>query len=246
MLADLIASDNYIQFNIKAAQTLGLASSIYISEITNIYNKAQIKNKIDEEGFCTVNRDYISKRTTITPLEQIEIDNKLKKLEIIKVSSSSKDKLSIDLNVLASIITTEDIKTIKEVKELSIIKKGEKKLTQRQMIINNLKTIASHPNTELDQAYKDWVDGVYSNPNGFLSKRSITIFMQSVDEYAKGDLDLALKIIDIATVNGYRECQWAINVFEKDFKKSFYQNRLVQVNKSSQENPSSLIGDEKF
>lgn len=246
MLADLIASDNYINFNIKAAQILGLNSAVYIAEIINICNKAILKNKLDEDGFCTVDRNYVCKRTTITQEEQTLIDEKLSKLNIIKISSNSKNKVSIDLNVLASILTSEDLRTIREIKDISVLKTRERKLTQKQTIINSLKNAASHPNKELDQAYKNWIEGVYANPNGFLSKGAVKIFMQSVDDYAKGDLDLALKIIDIATVNGYKECQWAINVFEKDFSKNFYGQRESQQKELIRISPSTIIGDEVF
>lgn len=247
MLTDLIASDNYISFNVKAAQILGLNSAVYLSEIINICNKAAIKNKLDENGLCTIDRNYVCKRTTIQPEEQISIDDKLSNLKIIERSSYSKNKINIDLNVLASILTSEDMKSIKQIKNLALIKESDKKLTQKQMIINSLKKKASHPNKELDQAFKAWIDGVYSKPNGFLSTGAVNIFMKSVDEYAKGDLDLALKIIEIATINGYRECQWAINMFEKDFKRSFYQHREAQQKELAKEDPSNIIlRDEAF
>ncbi len=229
MLADLIATDNYLNFNIKLANLIGLHAAVYVAELTNIYTKAYSKKKLDDKNNFIVDRSYIKQRTTLEIAEQKEIDKSLINLDLLKVDKGNVDKLNFDFNRLASIVTSEDINLINNVKDLTNTKNnGGKKQTQRQVVINKLKSIASHPNEELDQAYKDWVDGVYANPKGFLSNRSIKIFMQSVDDYAKGDLDLALKIIEIATVNGYRECQWAINVFEKDFKRAFYQNRIPQ------------------
>ena len=54
------------------------------------------------------------------------------------------------------------------------------------------------------------------------------MFKETVDNFAQGNLDLALKIIDIATVNGYRDATWAINVFNRDFAAEF--NRKYRMN----------------
>jgi len=78
-------------------------------------------------------------------------------------------------------------------------------------------------------AYQDWVDGVYANPKGFLSKSAIQVFQRTIDEYAKGDLDLALKLIEIATVNGYRDANWAINVFKKDYETSWKKTHQIST-----------------
>ena len=83
------------------------------------------------------------------------------------------------------------------------------------MVIEALKQGLNISNSELLEAYKGWIDGVYSNPKGFLSKRSIEIFQNQLNDYTKGDLDVALAILDIATVNGYRDVTWAITKYEE-------------------------------
>ena len=52
-----------------------------------------------------------------------------------------------------------------------------------------MKTKINCQNEELRQAYEEWIDGVYANPKGFLSARSISIFQKTVDDFARGDLD---------------------------------------------------------
>ena len=71
---------------------------------------------------------------------------------------------------------------------------------------------------------RDWVDGVYARPNGFLSKSSIKIFQDTLNSYTQGDLDLALRVVQIATVQGYRDCQWAINMLQDSEKRKQKQN----------------------
>lgn len=250
MLVDILASNNTININIKAVQLFGLHPAVYLSFLFNHYNKAKdAQNRIDEDGYFIVNRDNILKKSTLTKEEQYEIDNKLSKLNIINISDKSKDKVKIDFKNLISLLTSENLEEIENVKKISLsseeITMG--KLTQRQKEAIGLKRLISYPNEELEQAYRNWVDGVYANPKGFLSKRAINVFIQSVDNYAQGDLDLALKIIDIATINGLRDCQWAINTFEKDYKKEFYKERKQRiVQDQPQERPNKIVGDIKF
>ena len=66
--------------------------------------------------------------------------------------------------------------------------------------------------------YCDWIDGVYANPKGFLSIRAIKIAQDTVDKFADHDLDKALQLINIATVNGYRDMNWAIEQYRKNYK----------------------------
>ena len=118
---------------------------------------------------------------------------------------------------MAPIGAAQDVKFLKDVSKITANVKQPKK-TKRQSYIEVLKDCAAHENAELNQAYMDWVDGVYANPKGFLSPKSVKVFKETVDNFAQGNLDLALKIIDIATVNGYRDATWAINVYKKKKK----------------------------
>ena len=47
MLIDLINTSNYVSYNIKLAQLLGLKEAIYLSELLNINDKAIRKNEIN-------------------------------------------------------------------------------------------------------------------------------------------------------------------------------------------------------
>ena len=241
MLTELFSTNNYISFNTKIANVLGLHTAIYISELININNKAIQKNKINDEGFFKVDRKYITSRTTLDAPEQKEIESKLANIKVIKISNEDKDCFKVDLNILANIVTSDNVKFIDDIINITKNQK-QPKVTQRQGMINNLKNLASYPTSpELDQAYKDWVDGVYANPKGFLSGRAIKIFQQTVDDFAKGNLKVALKIIDIATVNGYRDASWAINIYNKE-----YPQGIQSFNNKSTLKTKVTLSDEVF
>ena len=242
MLTELFSTNNYVSFNIKVAEVLGLHTAIYVSELININNKALHKNKINEAGYFKVDRKYITSRTTLQPDEQKQIEDKLVEIQILQIDPNDRDAFKIDINNLANIAISDDVKFLKDVSKITANVKQPKK-TKRQSYIEVLKDCAAHENTELNQAYMDWVDGVYANPKGFLSPKSVKVFKETVDNFAQGNLDLALKIIDIATVNGYRDATWAINVFNRDFAAEF--NRKYRMNPSATQKKQKL-SDEVF
>lgn len=223
MLLDLLCTDNYITFNIKVANAIGLHSAIYVNELLNIMRKATKKGKLSD-NFIKVDREYVSQRTTLPLEEQLSIDKKLAKISLVTISDENPDLVKLNLDILTNLMAEDDVKVLNKVKKITAVKSSSSsgKQSMRQRTIQAFKDNLNCSNDELRAAYRDWIDGVYANPKGFLSKRAIELFQQGVDNFAKGDLDLALKIIEIATVNGYRVVDWAINVFQKDYAKDFY------------------------
>ena len=224
MLLDLLSSDNYVSYNVRVAQIMGLHTAVYLSELININRKAINKEKIDENCF-TINRQYIENRTTIDVEEQLKIDKKLQDVGILGKKTDSPDQVYIDVNALTNMIAAGDAKLLDRVTKLTKLKDvGDMrvgKITQKQRDIENCKSAISTTNEELRKALSDWVEGVFARPNGFLSKRAVTTFQNELYAYTNGDLDLALKLVDIATIGGYRNFEWAKNEFEKDYADSF-------------------------
>ncbi len=246
MLTDLMCTDNYAMFNVKVANVMGLHAAVYVNEILNITQKAQQKRKIIN-GYVTIDRDYVHRRTTIFPEEQISIDKKLVGIGVLLVAEDNPDNIQLSVDALANLVAADDANLLKKVTKLTEVKsvvQSSTKMSMRQKTILELKDFIKCSNEELLNAYRDWVDGVYANPRGYLSKRAIIVFQRDVDEFARGDLDLALKIIEIATINGWRCAEWAINTFKKDYAKDFYAN-YTQVAPSMPQRSVSL-SDEVF
>lgn len=220
MLIDLLSMDNYVQFNIKIAEILGLHPAIYISELLNINEKAVRKDKVSEDGFI-VDRNYIMKRTTLSPDEQKEIDVILLNLGILKKSENNSDKLVLDLTILTSLVSAEPVSLKKLEKLINNAKAAPKKRTKAEAIIDNLKKNVEVSNEELKSAYMCWIDAVYAK-QGWMSVKSVTSGQKLIDSYCNHNLDLALQLLEIASINGYRDIQWAINTYEKDYKLSYH------------------------
>ncbi len=216
MFIDLVSTDNQISCNVKAAKLLGLDTAIYLNELININAKAISKQKLDVNGFFRLNRTYITNRTTLTSKRQLELDINLLDVEIISKDEHDPDLMKVDIEMYASILTNQDKVVSNKVAKLVTKKsKAEKELEKKSAIINNLKMGVVCSDDELKNAYFDWIDAIYDKPGGFLSKGAIKIFETTINNYTKGDLDLALQLLNIATVKAYKNADWVINSYEQ-------------------------------
>ena len=249
MLLDFFTTNNRRSYDVRLAHTLGLLPAIYLSQLLDINDKAIRKDKV-EQNYFTVDRSYIEYYTTLSKTDQLKIDDDLQNLGILQKKDNA-DTLSINIDKLFEFTEQQDLSSLPSVKKASKKAKSSK-LTQRQKICENLKNFIVCENEELKAAYEGWIEGVYANPRGFLSKRSISIFQEEIDKYANHNLDLALKLIDIATVNGYRDATWAINKYNADTRsiaipaKNFSWPISSDTSSTHPEAPPYKLSDEVF
>lgn len=240
MLIDLLSMDNYVHYNIKIAQILGLHASIYISELLNINEKAVRKDKLSDDCFI-VDRGYIERRTTLSKDEQKEIDTMLLNLGILKKMDGNADGLTLDLTILTSLVSAEPVSLEKLEKAISAAKSSSKpKRTKAEAIIDSLKAKVECTNGELKAAYDDWIEAVYAK-QGWMSAKSVAVAQRTVDDYCNHNLDLALKLLEIASINAYRDITWAINLYEKDYKVSYNIPKEIGKRQTTAQNLSSEV-----
>ena len=201
MLLDLLSLDNYVSYNIKVAELLGLHPAIYLSELMNINDKAIKKSKI-KDNFFTIDRSYITKRTTLTSAEQQQIDKQFLEIGLLKINSEHTNTLPLDIAVLTSLLAGDET-IIKDLKKIvsSSVKASVKKKTKAQEQRDLLKGYVKTTNSELSNAYYEWIDAVYAKL-GWMSKKAVEVGERLVDETSNHKLDVALKIVEIATGNG--------------------------------------------
>lgn len=216
MLIELLSVSNYISFNSKLAQILGLHPAIYLSQIMDINEKAIRKEKVDG-NFFTIDREYIQKRTTLDEKEQIEIENTLLKLGILERSEDNAATISLSITTLTSIMMSPDEDLLKDISNIS---KPKKTKTKAEKIAENLKGSITAINTELRQAYFNWIDTVLEK-DGFMTKQAVVSGQMMVDQASNRNLDVALKIIEIGTINAWRDLKWAVNAYNKDYKVNY-------------------------
>jgi len=216
MLEDLLNSNNYLMINLTSVQVLGLRNTVYIAELLNIHKKASIKDKLVDDGYIVVDREFVAKRTSLSIDDQIKCDETLSRVGIIKKHREDPDTVKLDVNLYAQIVTNEDEATLKKIGEKVKVDspKGTKE-TKKQGIIKNFQNHIQCSNYELATALRGWVESAY-NKYEYLSFKIIDLFVDTLNNYTQGDLDMALAIVKIATIQSYKDCQWAINTYEKD------------------------------
>lgn len=212
MLVDLLSPSNYGSYNIYVAQAIGLSAAVYLSELMNINSKAIRKNKMQDDSFI-VDRAYLTQRTTLSEKEQKTIEESLLKLGILEKGDNTDNKISINVSMLTTLLMDTNEKLLTDI---SKIQASTSKATKGQKIVENLKTNIVCTNTELHKAYEEWIDAVYSKES-WMSKKAVIAAQQVVDDFSQHNLDVALKVLEIATINGYRDVSWAVNTYKKDY-----------------------------
>lgn len=217
MMLDILATDNMVSYNVKIARIMGLHSAIYINELINISAKAIKKNKLIAGKYFLLDRKYITERTTIEEKEQLAIDYKLAQNNIIIKPEDSTDAIFLNIERLAEMISSDDEKYLtnlgKRTQVHTTALPGMKE-TLKQKKAKELKAYITTDNEELRVAFEDWIDSVQNNPKSKgLTMAKVKLFQSDVHAFANGDLDLALKIIEMSTKSSYEVAQYAINNF---------------------------------
>lgn len=213
-----MSTSNYVSYNIKLAELLGLHTAIYISELMNIHVKAYNKDKLDNDHFRLV-RSYMTARTTIDEAEQLDIEEYLIKLGILEKGEES-DVMSLNITNLTAIMMSPDEQLIDKAKKRRKRATSATKATKDDKIKSNLKGNLRVQNPELREAYEGWIDTIYDK-QGWMSVKCVTVAETTIDSFSNRNLDVALKLLEIASVHGYRDIQWAINKYNQEFKVSY-------------------------
>lgn len=216
MLLDLLRTDNYVSFNKKLAHTIGLEQAIYVNQIINIMGKAIKKNKVYNDGYVKVDRNYIFEQTTLTVERQLEIENSLITTFLLLKNFDNPDLVKIDTQLLADITSSDNVKVNEEISK-KVTKNTKITKEQKQNIIyEKLKNYIDSGDTTLDQHIDAWLKTIVCDKGIPLNKEAVLKFQNDVYDYSKGNLQKALGVVDCATTSMYKECQWAINKYEKD------------------------------
>ena len=213
MLVDLLCSGNLVSYNSRIAQMIGLHPAIYLAELLTIEDKATRKSK-KRGNYFTLDRGYMEDRTTFSIEEQLQIDKNLIELGILIQDESDKSMMTIDVSRLTSLFMTEDEEIIDKIK---VVSSKKKRVSKEEGMILGLQRFVDCQNDELRDAYNDWIQSTVSK-SGWLSKAAVELAQQSIDEFSQRDLDVALDVIHIAALNGWRDMNWAIQRYKETHK----------------------------
>lgn len=214
MLLDLLCESNKVSFNIKVAESLGLHAAIYISELMNINEKAIRKDKVESinnKKYFTVDRKYLTARTTLSTKEQKDIEASLATIEILLEHPTKKDTFYLDIDALAVLLSgtvnTEFVDRIE-----SIAKKKTKEELQagklKGEILASKKAIVTL-DPILRNAWCEWIE-VYANKNGYITPGIVKNNETNVMRATGNNLEAARQIVKYTAERAYQSMDYAI------------------------------------
>lgn len=195
-----------LRLNKKLVKIAGFEVAAYWAELQSILKQVVKKKTADEFGFFHLDRDYMEQETTLTIAKQLKCEEKLIALGAVMKDPTNPNKIAIGVNNMVEIITDEDTKKLKKT---NAVKKDEKaakiagmKLTMKKALVET--------DPDIRAAYERWIEGMIDAQNCRFTKAVVQLFEKTVTEHTS-DKNTRLKIIEIATVNSYKDATWAIN-----------------------------------
>lgn len=195
-----------LRLNKKLVRIAGFEVAAYWAELQSILKQVVKKQTADERGFFTLDRDYVERETTLSITKQLKCEEKLLSLGVLLKDPAEPNRISIAVNGMVAVITDEDTTKLKKSGSAQADAKAAKiagmKATMKKAILET--------DSELRSAYERWVEGMIDAANCRFTKAVVQLFEKTVTQYTT-DKALRLKIIEIATVNSFKDATWAIN-----------------------------------
>ncbi len=195
-----------LKLNKRLVKIAGFEVAAYWAELQSILKQVSKKGTADEMGFFTLDRDFMERETTLTITKQLKCEESLINMGVVLKDPDNPNRLCISVQGMVEVITDEDTKKLKKT---SAVKKDEK-AAKIAGIKTNMKRAIFTQDIELRAAYERWVDGMVDAANCKFTKAVVQLFEKTITEYTS-DKKTQLKIIEIATVNSYKDATWAIN-----------------------------------
>ena len=258
MYSDL---SDYLLVNKKLLRVFGFELAIYWPVLEDIIRKVlQKKDRkplVDEEGYFTVDRDYISVETGLSLEQQFNCDSILERAGVVLVGKD-RNKLIPDLQKMVDIIVSDDQKYLQSLSKKAVLPKGisernakaakaAEELVTKELVkekktmgqkFGAFKVIEKHPiaaDSDLVELLHAWVDSVYERKL-FLNGTFVNNFCDAVCKYSTNK-DVRKGLVETAVMYGYREFNYVLD--------RYLQNQKVNPTntKATQKVSNGVIGE---
>ena len=203
-----------LRLNKRLVKVAGFEVAAYWAELQSVLKQVVKKQTMDEQGFFLLDRSYVERETTLTVSKQLKCEEKLIELGALLRDAENPNRIAIGVNAMVAVITGEDTTKLKKSGRSSADEKAAKiagmKATMKKAIVET--------DPEIRAAYERWVDGMIDAANCRFTKAVVQLFEKTIAEYTDNKT-LRLKIIEIATINSYKDATWAINKIDSPFKR---------------------------
>lgn len=213
-----------LRLNKKLIKIAGFEVAAYWAELQSILKQVVKKQTADELGFFILDREYVERETTLSISKQLKCDEKLMSLGVLLIDHTNPNRIAIAVNGMVAVITDEDTTKLKKTKAIRKDEKAAKiagmKLTMKKAILET--------DPELRAAYESWIEGMIDAQNCRFTKAVVQLFEKTVTEFSSDKAD-RLEVIKIATVNSYKDAEWAINRFSGRSSGRFTSNTATKL-----------------
>jgi len=223
MKIDYLSQYNYIQMNVKVAQIFGRDLAIYWAELLNVYARV-VNKKLDEmlqnNGLFELDREYIAKRTTINIEDQAALDKVLVNAGILGYDPNNEsdiNRIMLDVGKMEEIMQKDDPDEIHQLQKTLKVKKTDEALAKRFGKASMFRGMVVEPDNDLKEAYHNWINTLIIDKKDFFNTIILNTFIETVRAYSENKA-IQLKLIQIATLQGWKDAGWAISSFERDYK----------------------------
>lgn len=203
-----------LRLNKRLVKIAGFEVAAYWAELQSVLKQVVKKQTMDEQGFFLLDRSYVERETTLTISKQLKCEEKLIELGALLRDTENPNRIAIGVNAMVAVITGEDTTKLKKSGRSSADEKAAKiagmKATMKKAIVET--------DPEIHAAYERWIDGMIDAANCRFTKAVVQLFEKTIAEYTDNKT-LRLKIIEIATINSYKDATWAINKLDSPFKR---------------------------
>ena len=196
-----------LRLNKRLCKLVGFEVAAYWAELQSILKQVVKKQTADEQGFFTLDREYVERETTLSITKQLKCEEKLAAMGVLAKDPDSPNRITISVNNMVEIIPDEDTKKLRKSTKAT---RDEAKAAKIAGMKETMKKFLTESDSELRAAYELWIDGMIDAANCRFTRAVVQLFEKTVTEYTT-DKFVRLKIIEIATMNSYRDATWAIN-----------------------------------
>jgi hypothetical protein len=205
-----------LRLNKRLVKIAGFEVAAYWAELQSILKQVVKKKTADERGFFNLDRNFVEQETTLSVTKQLKCDDLLTRAGVLLKDENDPNRLAISVSAMVEYITDEDVTKLGKKSTKST--QAETKEAKVAGIKATMKKAILEPDLRVRAAYERWIDGMVDAANCRFTKAVVQLFEQTVSKYTS-DADTKISIIEIATINSYRDAQWAINKLNSKYTK---------------------------
>lgn len=242
----MLKTNSYI---VEYAKSFGPVSAIFINLLSNF-------NDQSESGDVVLSREEIYNYTGLNDADQMKAEEFLVKLGIIRIKSfkgndlknhyffdeskvdSLKEKTLDSLSTMFGFNVSAPVKTVTK----NVFSERQKKENKKDQLIKSLKSVINVEDSVLRQYLCDWIDSVIERGNT-LTRSAVKLNIENLQNFTT-DQELAIKVLKIAIINGWRDLYWAIEKVKPVKKNSISGNNFA--NYSDIKGTKNNLMDEAF